>query len=85
MSLSPYLQLTVNNVTREHPPAIRGHRPGDTLNVSGSLLSENAAHAQHTTHKVFSYFRGDLVGKLIVFYIDDYMLFKRRLPDWYVG
>lgn len=75
-------QCTVNNVTREHPPSIRGHRPGDVLNISGSLLSENAAHAQHTRHKVLSYFRPDLVGKLIVFYIDDYTLFRRALPEW---
>ena len=37
---------SVNNISREHPPQIRGHKEGDVLNISGSLLSENAAHTQ---------------------------------------
>eukprot|EP01084_Bolivina_argentea_P026583 49434_1 len=73
---------TVNNIRREHPPGYRGYKPGDTLDISGSLLSENAAHAQNTRLKVYSYYRTDLVAKLIVFYIDDYVLFKRKLPNW---
>ena len=72
----------VNGITREHAPGYRGYKPGDTLDISGSLLSENAAHSQDTRHKVFSYYRADLLAKVIVFYVDDYILFERSLPDW---
>eukprot|EP01083_Nonionella_stella_P080004 219611_1 len=73
---------TVNHVRREHGPKYRGYRAGNVLDISGSLLSENAAHAQDTRRKVYSYYRADLLGKAIVYYLDDYVLFDRQLPQW---
>lgn len=62
---------------RPHRPLLY-YRAISDFNVS--LLESSTFHARNARDQLFDYYRADILAKAIAYYLDDYALFKMRLP-----